>query len=922
VGSPNLTPLPRLAPNIASEHPRDLWVDSMLDLFRAIVESSADLIAALDPELRVLAVNAAMAAEAQRLLGLQARAGDRVEELFAALPQDRHMVVELCRRVLGGEELRVTRELGDPRLARRTYEACLVPLRDPDGAIVALSVVAREVTKRVRLEDELLRSKAELERRVAERTAQALASEERLALAQRIGRIGVFDWDASNGAMIWTEELEDLFGLAKGEFEGTFEAWLRRLHPGDAQRLRSQLDAWMRARQSEVSFEYRFTRADQQERWMQATARYSYDGAGSPLRMVGIAVDITERRRFELELRERTAEFERLFEASSDGIVMSELMTSRARGTFLRANPAASALLGYSAEELRQLTPLDILAPEERGAASLEGRELRRGQGLLREMVLVRKDGVRVFAEVASRHFEHRGHAMVMSVIRDLTERRRSERALHDSQARLRSLIDHAPAAIFFKDLEGRLIVGNRRMAALFGRSLDAMLGKTEQELYPELAAQVRVNDQRVLAEGRPLSFEELVPLGDEVHTFMATKFPLRGPGGAIEGLGGISVDITERKRAEDCVREADRRKTEFLAMLSHELRNPLAPIRNSLFVLDRAPPSSPVGQRARAVLERQVGHLTRLVDDLLDVTRISNGKIRLQLERLDFGALLRRTVDDHRSVFTQSGVALDMAAPLSAVWVEGDATRLSQVVGNLLQNAAKFTSRGGATEVWLQVDESQGRAVLSVCDDGIGIAPPMLARLFEPFAQADASLARSHGGLGLGLALVKGLLEMHGGQVSATSAGLGRGAQFVTWLPLSGSAVAADACAPPPALASRRVLVIEDNADAAESLRDLLSLRGHRVEVALTGRRGIEVAREFRPEVVLCDIGLPELDGLGVARAIRADPALAGARLIAVSGYCAPEDQRSALEAGFERHLAKPLTLAHLDEVLAASPT
>jgi PAS domain S-box-containing protein len=876
-------------------------------LFRAIVENSPDLIAAVDGELRFSALNAAMREGLRRGLGRDVQIGEPLEHALARFPGERDLAVGLCRRALAGEEVRLYRELPGSRAAPRAYDIRLSLARDGQGAAMAVVVSARPA--------------AGPPAGGVAGGGVSDAAEERLALAQRLGRFGLFEWDPSTAAVHWSRELEELFGLPPGEFEGTLEAWARRLHPDDGARFLTLLGTWTRERRLKVSFELRFARGGSEERILEATARLTYDAFGRPQRMAGIAADVTERRRAEGELRERSADFERLFEASSEGILVHELMTAEARGAFLRANPAACALLGYTAEELSRLTLLDIIAPEDGAQSSPAEHELGR-----LEKVLLRKDGRRVLGEVSSRHFVHRGRPMVLSVIRDLTERLRSARALQESEARLRTLIDHAPAAIFFKDLAGRLVVGNRLLASLFGRTLDEVLGKRVEDLDPGTAAPFAAN-RRVLAGGEPESFEELVALPDGVHTFISTQFPVRGHDGIVRGLGGISVDITERKRAEDRVREADRRKTEFLAMLSHELRNPLAPIKNSLFVLDRALHDSDRAGRARAVLHRQVGHLTRLVDDLLDLTRISNGKIRLQLARLDLGILVRRTVEDYRSVFEGGGVTLTLEAPEGPVFVLGDATRLSQALGNLLQNAAKFTSGGGAAQVRLCAEEASGRAVVAIRDDGQGIEPRMLSRLFEPFTQADATLARSSGGLGLGLALVKGLIELHGGEVSATSLGLGRGAEFAAWLPLAPRSRATDGvqggqneCEVALAAASpQRVLVIEDNVDSAESLRDVLQQHGHLVELAFDGRMGLAAARSFRPEVVLCDIGLPELDGFGVARAIRADPELSGVRLIAISGYATPEDRRSSLAAGFERHLAKPVTFEHLEEILAA---
>jgi two-component system CheB/CheR fusion protein len=414
---------------------------------------------------------------------------------------------------------------------------------------------------------------------------------------------------------------------------------------------------------------------------------------------------------------------------------------------------------------------------------------------------------------------------------------------------------------------------------------------------------------------------------------FLMRMHPYRTPSNVIAGVVISFIDITklketeaalreavtERERAERALREADQRKDQFLAVLSHELRNPLAPIRNSLHVLEQSPPGAGA-QQAQQIIARQVGHLTRLVEDLLDATRVSHGKLQIRRERLDLGDVVQRTAEDHRDLFTTRDLRLEVVVPDRPAWVNGDRTRLSQVVGNLLQNAAKFSTQGGAVRLALEL--TGGNAEVHVQDHGVGMEPAMLPRLFEPFSQADETLARSAGGLGLGLALVKGLVEAHGGTVEGTSAGRGTGTEFVVRLPLVAAPVAApepEGRAPPRA---RRILVIDDNADGADSLRAVLELQGHIAEVAHDGPQGLARGREFQPEVVLCDIGLPGQDGYQVARAMRADPLLHGAFLIALTGYTRSDDQKRAAEAGFDMHLSKPATIEQLRDAIAQAGT
>jgi PAS domain S-box-containing protein len=384
--------------------------------------------------------------------------------------------------------------------------------------------------------------------------------------------------------------------------------------------------------------------------------------------------------------------------------------------------------------------------------------------------------------------------------------------------------------------------------------------------------------------------------------------------------------DISEGKRREQklqlterALRDADRRKDEFLATLSHELRNPLAPIRNSVFVLSRSAPRSEAANRAQIIIDRQVTHLTRLIDDLLDVTRIARGKIQLQLEHVELGALLRRTLDDHRSSFEALGVQLDCYLASSDVWVQADSARVVQIISNVLANSLKFTARGGRVSVYLQ-SEGEG-AVLRVLDTGVGIPSDVLEHVFEPFAQAPQTLDRARGGLGLGLAMVKGLVELHGGAVSIRSPGLSRGTEVTLSLPLSAAPVEEQVEPVPLSRWPRRVLVIEDNLDASDTLQIALTLNGHEVKTAHDGAHGLELATAFDPDIVICDIGLPGMDGYDVARAFRRHETLHDTYLVALSGYAQPEDLQRAREAGFNRHVAKPTSLDKLEHLLAEAP-
>jgi signal transduction histidine kinase/ActR/RegA family two-component response regulator len=369
-----------------------------------------------------------------------------------------------------------------------------------------------------------------------------------------------------------------------------------------------------------------------------------------------------------------------------------------------------------------------------------------------------------------------------------------------------------------------------------------------------------------------------------------------------------VREQIAEVRRVAESLADADRRKNEFLAMLGHELRNPLAPIRNANYTLRFLGSRDRNVEWVREVVDRQLTHLTRLVDDLLDVSRITRGKIALQLDPVELRTVIAGAVETSRPSIDARGHALVVSVPDESLVVNGDLTRLTQVVSNLLNNAAKFTDRGG--HIGVRAAREGDVAVVAVRDDGIGIPPDLLARVFDLFVQADRTLDRSQGGLGIGLTLARTLVEMHGGTLQAFSDGLGRGSTFEMRLPLApivGSKPRADLAEPCAAGVPRRVLLVEDQVDAADALARVLESAGHDVRVVHDGAQALEAARAHRPEVVLLDIGLPGLDGHAIARRLRHDELVRHARLVAISGFANEEDRRLSSEAGFDEHLVKP---------------
>jgi PAS domain S-box-containing protein len=414
---------------------------------------------------------------------------------------------------------------------------------------------------------------------------------------------------------------------------------------------------------------------------------------------------------------------------------------------------------------------------------------------------------------------------------------------------------------------------------------------------------------------------------------WMAYKvLTLPGTDGRPVAFATVSQDVTERRRLEDDLRrvaeelsDADRRKNEFLAMLAHELRNPLAPISNAVRALSLGRRDETAVDSASEMLERQVGQIIRLVDDLLDVSRISRGKIALRTERIELSRIINQAVEATRALYRSMNQDLTLTLPSEPVYLNADPTRLAQVIGNLLNNACKFTDAGG--RISLAVEREGAQVAIRVTDNGVGIAAEHLAGIFEMFTQVESSLERSHSGLGIGLTLVKTLVEMHGGTVEAHSAGPGHGSEFVVRLPTllderEPLLPAAPQHLEAPPVVRRRVLIVDDNKDAAEWLATLLSLSGHETHVALDGVEAVKAAERILPDAVLLDIGLPRVDGYEVCRRIRQQPWGRGLTIVALTGWGQEEDRQKSREAGFNTHLVKPVDDEVLMNLLASLPS
>lgn len=744
--------------------------------------------------------------------------------------------------------------------------------------------------------------------------------------------------------------------------------WHGYVHEED---LRKLADLWASSIPQGESFEAecRLIRRDGGVRWHLVRTAPMHDDTGQLRWWCVTLTDIHDIKEAERARRESEERYRALFASIDEGFCIIETMfDDRERCVdyrFLEMNEAFERHTGIHdglGRTVRELVPnLDESWFRIYGEVARTGRPIR-----FENAAPALKRWFDVYAFPIGSLAERK----VALVFKDVTEKRRSELALRESEERFRSLADNIAQLAWMSGPDGKPFWYNRRWYEFTG----AEPGREEGwgVVRPDHADRVRTSYAASLRSGTP--WEDTFPMADATggyRWFLASAVPIRDASGKVSRWLGTHTDITDHRRAQEALTEADRRKDEFLAVLAHELRNPLAPLRSAVDVLKLQASADSETTRASAVIDRQVKHMSRLIDDLLDVSRIARGHVRLRPQPCNLASLVRQTTQDFRATFERRGLELLVHAPEQA-WIQGDPTRVSQMLGNLLHNAEKFTEGRGRVEVTVRVHDGKRTVEVSVQDTGAGIEADMLERLFEPFSQGTMTLDRSQGGLGLGLALVRSLAVLHGGEVTATSAGRGLGSKFTLRFPLSNTPVGtsptelpstarhpvattpgrvqSDEKAPEGARAAGgtpaerdaptteggttrqadkrsqgapsrplRILIVEDNVDAAELLRTLLEIMGHRVELAHDGPQGVAAAKASRPDLVLSDIGLPgALDGYAVARALRADAELASTVLVALSGYGQPEDRRRSSEAGFDEHLVKPAEYEALRDLMA----
>jgi PAS domain S-box-containing protein len=531
--------------------------------------------------------------------------------------------------------------------------------------------------------------------------------------------------------------------------------------------------------------------------------------------------------------------------------------------------------------------------------------------------------GRKVMLLNARRIYREGNHTeLILLAIEDITERRRLEDERRELETRFTSLVknirDHS---IFTLDPQGHITSWNREAERILGYGEAEALGQHFSIIFTPEDREAGVPGQELataLSEGRAEDERWHLRKNGERFWALGIVTPTQDANGQHTGFSKILRDMTDRKRAEEALQLADRRKDVFLATLAHELRNPLAPIRNGLQII-RLTPDRAAREQTREMMERQLGQMVRLVDDLLDISRITRNKLEMRKARIDLSGVVQSAVETARPQVEAKGHTLTVTLPPQPVYLDGDLTRLAQVFWNLLHNAAKYTEPGG--RISLTAEVRGGEAVVTVQDNGIGVPASSLPRLFEMFSQVDRSLERAEGGLGIGLALVKGLTEAHGGSVEVRSEGVGHGSSFVVRLPVAPDNAAPerraahDVAQPGP---RHRILVVDDNRDGAASLAMLLTVLGNDTRTAHDGLEGVEMAGAFRPDLIVLDIGLPKLNGYDACRRIREQPWAKDIIIVAATGWGQEEDRRRSAEAGFDHHLVKPVDAAEVVRLLA----
>jgi PAS domain S-box-containing protein len=824
--------------------------------------------------------------------------------------EDRGAYEEMVIRALDGDgpgqhelEFRIQRSNGDVRWVRdtgRTFFDGEGPNRTP----VRVVGTVQDITERKLVEHEL-------------KHARYTLSE-----AQKLAHVGSFEYVAATRTTLWSEEEYLIYGLDPNGPSPTYDEMLAKcIHPDDAALLHDTFSKALESR-SVYDLEHRIIRPDGSVRWVCDRAKPYFDEQGSLLRYVGATLDITERKLAEQTLRESESRFRTM----ADGLPLI-VWVHDATGYLEFVNETFCDYFGVTHEQMRNGEWLLLLHPEDADAYSSEFASCVREQRFFNAQVRVRN------AQGQWRWLESWGRPRCsdsgeffgfVGTSADITERKQSERRVRESERHLRGVLNSLSAFVGVMTPDGTLVQANEAALKAAGLAPEDVLGKPFDETYwwsysPKVQARLREAIAQARA-GQASRYDVKIRVADgNLIDIDFMLHPMIDEEGRVVHLIPSAIEVTDRKQAELALRETDQRKNEFLATLAHELRNPLATLRSGLEVMKLTQDDQKLIADTREMMERQFSHLVALVDDLLEISRISQGKLKLRSEIVSVSDVIQSAAETCRPLIDENGHSLTFDVPPQPIYVAGDSHRLVQLFANLINNAAKYTPRGGRIEVSAQPDGNE--IVLSVKDSGIGIAADQISRVFELFAQVQKE-SSSYTGLGIGLSLVKSLVELHGGSITAQSAGHGAGSTFTVRLPVTqpkaessqGNAVDSS----PTISNGRRILVVDDNVGAARLLSIILKAIGHEVQTASNGQEAVERGRAFEPEIVFMDIGMPVMDGYQAARRIRSEAWGRGITLIALTGWGQDEDRQKACDAGFDRHLVKPVEPDTIRAILA----
>lgn len=856
-----------------------------------------DAVIAVDADQRVTFLNAA----AERLYGVDASGvlGRKLEEIHtnrwpdAESESAANAALNACGE-WRGESIHITR---DGRSL--PVESSVSLLSDPGGGYGGRLAVIRDITERKRIEEELWHAHQQVERVLDSITD------------------GMFSLDLDWRYTYFNKQGASLVGMSPEELIGR-SVW--NLFPEATTSL--FYEAAHRAMASGEPVEFEEYYPEPLNVWLECNCYPSAEGLAVYFR------DISARKRSEAALEQNARLFSTLIAQAPMGVyvVDSELRIKQVNSQALPVFKNINSLIGHGIEDV-----LETLWGAETGRrlAAIFRHTLATGERFDSKSFSEKRQDTgeeKSYEWEAQRVTLPDGCDGVVCYFKDVTEPKQAERALRESEERMRLATTATGVGIWEWHIGTDSVRWDAQMFKIYGitPTPDGFVPyRTWRDaVFPEDLADQEVQLQETVRREVQGNREFRIRRKDngECRHIQAVETIRRNEAGSVEWVVGTNLDVTSRKLAEEALHEADRRKNEFLATLAHELRNPLSPLRSGLEIIRMAGDSGPVVTHAREIMERQLGQMVRLVDDLLDVSRISHGKLTLRKERVELNAVIHSAAETSRALIHEKDQQLELNLPDSPLVLEADFTRLAQVFLNLLNNAAKYSNCGSRISV--TAERRGGEAVVWVRDNGIGISADQMPHIFELFSQVDRSLGKSQGGLGLGLALVKRLVEMHQGTVEAKSGGPGKGSEFVVRLPLAVSTPEEGQRSPQvdepiAAFASSRVLVVDDNVDAATTLKLALEIKGYEVALAHDGARAVDLAAAFLPAVILMDIGMPILNGYDACRRIREQPWSRDIVIVALTGWGQEEDTKKSGDAGFDHHLVKPVDLAVTEQLI-----